>query len=328
MKKMPEKKTEENYVDPGTFQIPKTKAPFIDFESETLAIDVLKYRKALQKDSIVIFVGDKRAGKSWASIKLAEQLDRNFDVATNLFFDAQPFFEAFKDAHDQVFILDEVSVSFSDARMWYEVSNRIFNQLIMTQGFRRNVLLFTLPNLLDLDKRAIRLSTYIWEAVKINFETKMCLLRCSRIKTFHSIGKSWIQSFQWINMGLPSENNLVKYEKMKKEWNDKKMDENIAYMEIINNPSQFKKGFNENFYIDAFTAGSMPENEFRSKMLELNHSQEDVDLAVDYVSKMQENAAAGKDVREQKKLAQIEKMKSQTALNEARAQRIKTKLQE
>lgn len=251
--------------------------PFLDLYSKIpLLIQAIEIRRQRNKDTIIIIIGEKRSSKSYTAIKLAEWIKRrrgqSFDVNKACFFDPKPFLYWQKDAMDDICILDEFSES-CDARSWWDIQNRIYNSIFTTQGYKKCIYLTTFPHLKSLDSRAIRLSHYIIKTMDIG------LVKCSRIYPADFTEKIYTNTFEIIKLGLPSKSNIDKYEKMKKEWNEKRHQQHIDYVERLD--SMNKKAFNERQYLKAFSMGILNEDSLKERLIKLNYSDNDISMVIE-----------------------------------------------
>lgn len=237
-------------------------------------IRLLNFRQQqLNKDTIIIICGEKRTGKSYSAIKIAEALDSKFDVDTGVFFDTKPFLIHFRNAKDNVFVLDEVSVNY-DARSWFDIQHKIFNTLLTTQGFRRNTLILTLPTLSHLDKRVVHLAHYVFSTMRQGN------LKCYKIQTAHAMGKAWLNPFSFLNLELPSKENVEKYELMKKKWNDDRLDSDIESLQEIENPENKGKKFSPAFYVRLYRDNNIDEFELKENLSQLDFKKKDIEMLV------------------------------------------------
>lgn len=259
----------------------------LNFNNPNLFIDLIRMRQEKQQDSIIIIVGQKRTGKSVGAIKIAETIDPNFNVEEGLFFEPSPFLKYFNSAYDKVIIFDEGSESY-DRRSWWEIQNRVFNSLLTREGFRRHVLIITLPVLSDLDARAVRLSSFLVTMYGFNVEKKFSIGDVYRLKLAHLLGKTMPMHVQTLKLNLPSATNLDKYGKMKVDWNAIKSQQNIDILEQLENPESLGKKFNWNFYVNAYRQDAMDEIDLRNHLLELGYNKPDVTLLVENEFKRKE----------------------------------------
>lgn len=241
-------------------------------------------RQQQQKDTIIIIVGEKRSGKSYSAIKIAELINPNFDAETQVFFHPKEFVRFMQSAKDDVCILDEASVYMSN-RDWYETQNKIINQILMTQGFRRNVIIMTFPTLNHLDKQALDFCHYIITTIKTG------LVKCFRVKISQFSKKMFPMGFELLNLSLPTEANINKYELLKKEWNDVKLREDMDYFEALENRENFTKKFNYSDYNRAFKNGFMSEDNFRERLQQMGYSPRDIEMMINMETTLKEQKA-------------------------------------
>ena len=109
----------------------------------------LLYRNSLNMTTILLIVGQIRTGKSWLGLKLCEQYCKAkkipFNATQQFGFKLDPFLEWSMNAMDNIYLLDEIGRSVPPSE-WWSLQSKIFRNFIDTQGFRRNVLIMTLPN--------------------------------------------------------------------------------------------------------------------------------------------------------------------------------------
>lgn len=262
--------------------------PRISRGNPRLFLDLLDIRREKNMDSTIIFVGERRSGKSYASIKLCEKLHQSvglkFDVKTNLFFEPLGFLKRFQELNGEAIILDEASISL-DPRMWYEASNRIINSVIMREGFKRNWIIFTLPNLSDLDKRAVRLCSHLVTMFGHDTVKQKSYGMVYRLKALSLAGKSFPKKIQLLPFGLPSMRNKNIYDDMKKVWNLKISNKNIEFMEMIENPETYQKPLGKDHYIRALEKGKIGEEYFKKSMNRIGIADDDVLMLIKMAEK-------------------------------------------
>lgn len=254
----------------------------LDLDNPRLFLDLLQMRKDRQKDSIILVTGERRNGKSFGAIRLAEHLDKGFDVEKNLFFNVKDFLVRWNTLDGGVIILDEASENV-DRRNWFSIENRVFNSLITREGFKRNIAILTFPTVSDLDTRSIRLCSHHVCMKGINHEKKEAFAVVYRLKQIQEMGKTYRAFIQVVPFGLPSEQNIEKYMKMKVDWNAKKSQENIDIMDMLEDPDSFKKKFPYNFYVTAFKKGVIDSEGLKSKLGDLGYKKDDIEMLVDTI---------------------------------------------
>lgn len=254
----------------------------LTLDNPRLFVDVLNIRRMKNQDSIIIIVGQKRTGKSWSAIKLAEILDKDFDVKTGLYFKPAEFLKYFNSVEKKVIIFDEGSESY-DRRKWWEIQNAVFNSLLTREGFRQNILIITLPVLSDLDQRAVRLSTFLVTMKGYNIDKGYAFGNIYRLFLMDLLGKTRPTGIQNMLFFKASEKNLKKYEAMKMEWNMEKSAENINLLEQLENPETWQKGLKFDNYISMFRKGIIDNNQLKERLIKLNYNETDIDYMINMV---------------------------------------------
>ncbi|MBU1613661.1 hypothetical protein KKC87_04540 [Patescibacteria group bacterium] len=251
------------------------------FSKMPLIQQAIIMRQQRQQDTIIIIVGEKRSGKSYGAIKMAELINPNFDAEKQVFFHPKDFVRFMQTAQDDVCILDEASVYMSN-RDWYDVQNKIMNQILMTQGFRRNVIIMTFPTLSHLDKQALDFCHYIITTLRLG------LVKCFRVKVSQFSKKMFPLGFELLNLSLPTEANINKYELLKQMWNDMKLQEDMDYFEALENRENFTKKFNFSDYTRAFKNGFMSQEAFRERLSQMGYSPKDINMMINMETTLKE----------------------------------------
>jgi len=148
-------------------QLDNTDVEANDFESvERPNHDNYIYQKILdrihknQKNYIAIITGETGSGKSWAAIRMAEQLDPSFNQNRIVFPPLQNLLDKMQEKKQagemkrgMFWVLDEGGVA-AAAREWYSDANIYFSYIL--QSFRKlnQGLIITLPHLNLLDSQA------------------------------------------------------------------------------------------------------------------------------------------------------------------------------
>jgi hypothetical protein len=195
------------------------------------------WRQHQNMNSFILIVGSVRSGKSYFGLKFSEDYcnisNIQYDVNKQCSFDIKPFLYWSKDAHDNIFMLDEIQASLSP-QDWYSVLARVFNVFCQCQGFRRNVLIMTLPNVAFLLKSIRFMCNYIIETMSQGN------VSIRKLSMNHALGKGYLEFIGTIHFRKPSYNTLQDYENMKKDWNDKRLVSDINYIEMLERPSDYE----------------------------------------------------------------------------------------
>jgi hypothetical protein len=255
---------------------PMSKVPYL--------IQALNLRKKANRDTILIFCGEKRSGKSYAAMRLGEMINPNFNADKQVHFDPKPFIQYMYQNTDGYLVLDEAAEGMNP-RAWYEISSKMLNALLRTQGFRRNVIVFCLPHLGALDTWAINLSHYLIINYKYTGTFNVYRINASQFKR-KEMGHT--NYWETLSFKLPSENNIKIYEAKKKIWNDKKLTEDIDFLEMMENPETYKKTFNPKFYLDGLKSGVITEDLCRAKLKKIGYMDVDIQMMIDMVIQKKE----------------------------------------
>ena len=193
----------------------------------------LLWRKKLNMATIILIVGSIRSGKSYLGLKLCEIYSKwaklpAFDVKKQFSFDVLPFLRWSKTATDSIYGLDEIGVNLPP-REWYSIQSKIFSNFTQTQGFRRNVLIMMLPNAKFLLSSIRIMCNYI---IIMRTQGRGFILKQ---KIDHIKGKPYYMSLGLIKSSLPNKKNIEIYEKIKKDWNNKRLEDDIKELENVEN---------------------------------------------------------------------------------------------
>ncbi|EQD66410.1 hypothetical protein B1B_06148 [mine drainage metagenome] len=109
------------------------------------------------RNLIALFIGDTGSGKSYSAIRLAERVDPNFSVA-RIVFTVKEFLDPVNSGlpKGSVIVFDDAGLGIN-ARLWQEMSARVFGML--TQGFRyKQILTFiTVPDETFIERQSRKL---------------------------------------------------------------------------------------------------------------------------------------------------------------------------
>ena len=239
-------------------------------------IRALLTRENTNQNSFVLVVGNPRTGKSMFGQKMCEEIANikgtEFDVEKQLTFDdVKKFMIWSKTATESQFILDETGVSSgASSDNFWSFEQRIFRQFVQTQGFRKNILFWILPSVVFLQKRFRFLTNYAVKTVRQG------TVNVYKVIVDQLLGKGFPEYRETINFKLPSDRILEPYLKMKQEFNDQKLKEDVDFLEMLEKP-QHKKLKPEQ-YIGFFKMGLINKEELKQHLTELNYSENDIDL--------------------------------------------------
>jgi hypothetical protein len=188
------------------------------------------FRNKKNMNTLLLICGNVRTGKSYTGLTIAEQYseinEKEFDVTTQCSFDLKPFLNWSKNVTDNIYILDEVGNTLN-SQEWYTALSKIMRNFIFAQGFRRNILIMILPSNMSLMKSVRPLMNYTIQTVNQGF-----------IKWYKTVTNQLDGKIRYFYMGntkvsLPAQKTVLEYEKIKKEWNDNQLLQDISFLDNI-----------------------------------------------------------------------------------------------
>lgn len=193
----------------------------------------LFFRDRLNMNTFILIVGNPRTSKSYCSLKIAEiyskEMGLNFDVNEQLTFDdIKKFLGWSMKAERSIFILDETGTSLSPDLFW-SLQQRIMRRFVQTQGFRKNVLIWNLPSILFIQKGFRFMTNYSIRTVRQGLSDVF------KVKVDQLLGKGYPLYIETMRYGLPKDNIVKEYERLKREWNDETLKDDITFLNSVEN---------------------------------------------------------------------------------------------
>ena len=200
----------------------------------------IRNRIRKNRNLIALFIGDTGSGKSLSSIRLAERVDPNFNV-DRIVFTVKDFLELVNKGlpAGSVIVFDDAGLGIN-ARLWQEMSARVFGML--TQGFRyKQILTFiTVPDETFIERQSRKLVHIRFEATDVQGLMKMKLLSRNTFDPEHPLAKfprihrgiSEI-TVKLVKFRLPSDDLREKYEAKKKEYMESRFKEFQEELELL-----------------------------------------------------------------------------------------------
>jgi len=137
----------------------------------------------LNKNWLGIIVGGTGSGKSYAALRLAEQIDPNFSI-DQVVFSAEEFLKLLssgKLTRGNVVIWDEAGVGIP-RREWYSISNKLINYILQTFRYENLAVIFTVPTMAFIDSNSQKLFHCSIETLNINKKYKTCECKVKRME--------------------------------------------------------------------------------------------------------------------------------------------------
>ncbi len=244
------------------------------------------YRQHRNQNTFILILGNVRSGKTYFALKMAElfmkEQGKKFSIKKQCSFDPIKFLKWSSTTECSCYVLDEIQLSMG-AREWYDVQHRIFNQFADIQGFRRNCLFLTLPNIAYIDRHLRFLMNYV---VRTLYQSKVIWWK---VKMRHEVGKGWLDYVGSVKVSLPSKEVVDDYEAIKKIFNDEHLRTSIEILENIGKPK--KRKISAYQIQQAFKRGIITEEVFTEKMIDRGFDESEVAIAMENMAKSTQGTA-------------------------------------
>ncbi|MHB8544870.1 MAG: P-loop NTPase family protein [Leptospirales bacterium] len=201
-------------------------------ENSVWLLQWIRNRIKKNRNLIALFVGDTGSGKSYSAIRLAERVDPTFS-ADRIVFTVKDLLALVNSGLPKgaVIVFDDAGLGIN-ARLWQEMSARIFGML--TQGFRyKHILIFiTVPDESFIERQSRRLVHIRFESTDVQGMMKMKLLSRNvfdperPLAKFPKIRRGISEiKVMMVKFRLPSKELAEKYETKKNEYMESKFRE-------------------------------------------------------------------------------------------------------
>lgn len=101
---------------------------------------------------IVLFVGRQRSGKTALALKIASEIDPDFNISEQMTFRIEDFLKIYDKYSKKIIILDEAGVPL-DPYEHASITQRVYTHVIQTQAYKQNILFLVLPKASGIGKR-------------------------------------------------------------------------------------------------------------------------------------------------------------------------------
>lgn len=198
----------------------------------------IKSRIKRNKNFLGLFVGPTGSGKSYSSIRLAENLDPKFDIV-RVVFSAKEFMKVINEGKirkGQVIVWEEIGISMN-ARSWQSLTNKLINYVMQSFRHKNIIVLMNCPDPTFLDIATRKLLHCIFETESIDFKNKQVIVKPKLIQVNKVTGKVYMKylrviteegvlPFNKLRLGLPNQRLRIQYENKREEFT-KKLNINI-----------------------------------------------------------------------------------------------------
>ena len=220
-----------------------------------LFCQVIKNRAiVLNRNALVLIVGEPGTGKSYAALRMAEVIDPKFGI-DRVAFTTEEFLTILREGIDQkkfekgsAILYDEVGISHSN-RNFYDSVNKALN--FVFQGFRReNLIVFmTVPKMAFVDIQVRNLMNFLIVPKKIYQKERICKCRGYVIEqnsllfgenfflkkaTVASAKLDGVREMDSFGLFMPNEELRIRYEQKKKLFMNDLYDKALALAKSVN----------------------------------------------------------------------------------------------
>lgn len=195
------------------------------------------YRNKMNMNTFILSVGGPRTSKSYGAMKIVEvylnTLGKEFVVQEQLTFDdIKKFFKWSQGANSSAFILDETGSTMSPDQFW-SMTSRLMRKFVQTQGFRKNLVVWVMPNICFLQKNFRFMCNYALKTLSQG------TAEVYKVVVDQLLGKGYPDRIETLTYGYPSKKVCDEYENMKVNWNDITLADDIAFLDKMEKRSDF-----------------------------------------------------------------------------------------
>ncbi len=201
--------------------------------NEKYWIRYIKQRIAKNKNFLGFIGGQTGSGKSWSSLRIAEELDNDFNIDRVVFsgLELMNLINSGKLKRGSVIVFEETGVEMNN-RNWGSVINKMLNYLLQTFRHRGFILIMNSPYMDFIDAATRKLFHAELLTAGINLDKQQVRLKPQliqyngRLKKFYFkrlrvITPNGVVPVSFWNVARPSKELLVEYERKKREYTDR-----------------------------------------------------------------------------------------------------------
>ena len=220
-------------------------------------ITYIKQRIKKNKNFLGFIGGQTGSGKSWSSLRIAEELDPEFNIDRCVFggLELMNLINSDKLKRGSVIVFEEAGIEMN-SRNWQSITNKMLNYLLQTFRHRNFVLIFNSPFMDFIDNATRKLFHAEMLTVGIDFKKKQTKLKAqllqynSRMQKFYYHRLKVIKAEGNIPINIwrvdkPSDDLLEAYEKKKLEYTNRLNQKIYEELEAVQNKDKKKKDLTE-----------------------------------------------------------------------------------
>lgn len=117
-----------------------------------LIVDYINIQRKLGFSPIILFTGKQRTGKTALAMRMAYELNKDWDPKKYMTFKIEEFAEAYDTYNKQILILDEAGVPL-DPYEHASITQRVYTHIIQTQAYKSNIVFLVLPFASEIGKQ-------------------------------------------------------------------------------------------------------------------------------------------------------------------------------
>jgi len=180
-----------------------SKADYLQASKKKHFLDILisQYKEAIFDDGesvMIACVGPPGSGKSTLSIKIAMAIDKHFSVKHNITWSVEELIEKIRSETKRAFVFEEAGVEIY-SRNFMSKLNRVMSYIAQTHRFRRNLIIFNLPHIRQIDVDIRIMLKHVLLVKK--FKQKIMINGTRKIVKWHAFFP-WRFTTLWIDDGI------------------------------------------------------------------------------------------------------------------------------
>jgi hypothetical protein len=155
----------------------------------------INLRIVRNKNFLCVVTGPTGSGKSWATIRICEELDKEFNV-NRIVFSAKQLMNLVNHGglkKGSCILWDETQIDLS-SRNWQSTMNKMLNYLVSTFRHRNFILFFTAPYLDFIDTSTLKMFHANFETDKIDRTNKRVVLK-PKLLDYNQSRKKWFTPY-------------------------------------------------------------------------------------------------------------------------------------
>ena len=143
---------------------------------DMITIIYLRNMLRKKKSPIILICGRRRMGKTMLALRLAEEIQPDFDIKNQMFFEVSKFAHAINKYENKVLIMDEGGIELDPMRA-FETKQIVYSHIVQSQGYKNNLIFLVLPVAIDFGKRH---RYHVDAVIEVKGHGSFTLYRCNK----------------------------------------------------------------------------------------------------------------------------------------------------